>query len=92
LRADILVLGRHKEDLFATDEFLAAVQPRIVILAPRDPFRDGSEEPALRTRLAASGAEIFDQDECGAVTVTYRKSRTQLRGFLNGQTVELTPR
>jgi ComEC/Rec2-related protein len=82
LRADILVLGRHKEDLFATDEFLAAVQPRIVILAPRDPFRDGSDEPALRTRLAATGAEIFDQDECGAVTVTFRGDRAEVSGFL----------
>ena len=92
LRADILVLGRHKEDLFATDEFLAAVQPRVVILAPRDPFRDGSDEPALRTRLAATGAELFDQDQCGAVIVTYGKDHAQLRGFLNGQAAALTPR
>jgi ComEC/Rec2-related protein len=82
LRADILVLGRHQEDLFATDEFLAAVQPRIVVLAPCDPFREGSDEPALRARLAATGAALFDQDECGAVTVTFRGDRAEVSGFL----------
>ncbi|MGA0849146.1 MAG: ComEC/Rec2 family competence protein, partial [Chthoniobacterales bacterium] len=92
LRADILVLGRHKEDLFATDEFLAAVQPRVVILAPRDPFRDGSDEPALRDRLAASGAMIFDQDESGAVTVTFDRGRASVRAYLGNRSVDLNPR
>ena len=82
LRADILVLGRHKEDIFATDEFLAAVQPRVVILAPRDTFRDGSNEPSLRARLSATGASLFDQDECGAVIVTFRGEAAEASGFL----------
>ena len=82
LRADILVLGRHKEDIFATDEFLAAVQPRVVILAPRDAFRDGSDEPNLRARLSATGASIFDQDEYGAVIVTFRGKEAEARAFL----------
>jgi competence protein ComEC len=92
LRADILVLGRHGEDIFATAEFLAAVQPRAVVLGPRDPFRDGRDEPALRTRLAGTGAEIFDQDECGAVTITFDQHRGILRGFVNGQEAGLAPR
>ena len=92
LSADIVVFGRHGEDLFATTEFLAAVQPRIIVLAPLDPFRDGKDEPALRARLAATGAEIFDQDQCGAVIVDYDKTRTHLRGFLNGQAIEMSPR
>jgi len=51
------------EDITATDAFLRAMRPRVVILKLNlaDPFRDGSDEPALRTRLAASGAEIFDR-------------------------------
>ncbi len=92
LRADILVLGRHKEDLFATEEFLAAVQPRIVILAPRDPFRDGSGEPGLRRRLAASGAMLFDQEQCGAVTVTFNGAQAAVRSFLGGLSVDLGTR
>lgn len=82
LRADILVLGRHQEDIFATDEFLAAVRPRVIVLGPRDPFRDGSDEPALRQRLAASGATVFDQDRCGAVIVTFHGTEAGIAGFL----------
>jgi len=92
LPADILVLGRHGEDLFATAAFLEAVQPRVIVLAPVDPFRDGRDEPALRTRLASTGAELFAQDECGAVIVTFEDGRAELRGFLNGQKLELRPR
>lgn len=92
LRADILVIGRHATDMFATAEFLAAVQPRVIVLATPDPFREGSGEPALRKRLAATGAKIFDQSESGAVTITFHNHRAKARGFLDGQTTELTPR
>lgn len=92
VRADILVLGRHGEDVFATGEFLAAVRPRVIVLAPADPFRDGGDEPALRTRLAGTGAEVFDQGECGAVTVTFDGTGAAIRGFLGDRQVELRPR
>lgn len=92
LRADILVLGRHKEDLFATEAFLAAVQPHAVILAPRDPFRDGSDEPALRQRLAASGAEIFDQEQTGAVILTVTRPGLEIRGYLDHKVSTITAR
>jgi competence protein ComEC len=91
LRADIVLFGRHGNDLFATAEFLAAVQPRAIILAPADPFRDGRDEPALRARLAATGAEIFDQEECGAVTITFHPDRVEMRGFLDDRSVTLLP-
>jgi competence protein ComEC len=92
LRADVLVLGRHKEDLFATGQFLAAVRPRVIVLAPADPFRDGSNEPALRTRLGATGATLFNQDDCGAVIMTFDQGSVELRGYLNGQKANLPPR
>lgn len=85
LPSDVLVLGRHGDDLFATGDFLAAVQPRVIILAARDLFRDGSGEEALRERLRSTGAEIFDQELCGAVVITLQDGRVELRGFLNGQ-------
>jgi competence protein ComEC len=92
LRADVLVLGRHKEDLFATEEFLAAVRPRVIVLAPADPFRDGSNEPALRARLSATGATLFNQEDCGAVIMTFNQGSAELRGYLNGQEANLRPR
>lgn len=92
LQADVLVLGRHRGDLFATEEFLTAVQPRAIILAPHDPFGEGSSEPSLRTRLFATGAELFDQDECGAVIVTFSNHIAKVRGFLANQSFELSPK
>lgn len=90
LRADILVLGRHGGDIFATQEFLDAVRPRLIVLSQADPFRDGSGEAALHERLNATGAGIFDQSECGAVTATFAKGRTRVRGFVSGQAVDLS--
>lgn len=89
LRADLLVFGRHGHDLFASAEFLAAVQPRVIVLAAADPFRAGHDEPALRQRLAATGAAIFDQDECGAVVVTFDRDQAAVQGFLDQRTVTL---
>ena len=92
LRADILVLGRHADDIFATTEFLAAVQPRIIVVAAPDPFREGTDEPALRERLAGAGAQIFDQQQCGAVTVTFHASQAEVAAFLDQRAVRLDPR
>ena len=90
LGADILVLGRHGEDIFATQEFLDAVHPRLIVLSQADPFRDGGGEEALRERLQATGAAIFDQSQCGAVTAEFTAGRAEVRGFLNGRSVELS--
>ena len=90
LHADILVLGRHGEDTFATQEFLDAVRPRIVVLSQADPYRDGSGEPALRERLDTTGALIFDQSQCGAVIAEFNDGWARVRGFLNGQVADLS--
>jgi beta-lactamase superfamily II metal-dependent hydrolase len=86
-----VVFGRHGEDITATDTFLRAVRPKVIVLNQADPFRDGSDEPALRARLAATGAALFDQSVCGAVVITFRRDRASVRGFLDGQSVDLAP-
>lgn len=85
LLSDILVIGRHGDDLFATEDFLAAVQPRVIILAARDPFGDSAGEESLRERLKSTGAEIFDQELCGAVVIILQDRHAEVQGFLNGQ-------
>jgi len=82
LRSDVVVFGRHGEDITATEAFLRATQPEVIVLNRADPFRDGSDEPALRNRLTASGAKVFDQEECGAVTLTVTSRGLEIRGFL----------
>jgi len=92
LRSDIVVFGRHGEDIVATENFLRAVRPEIIILNRADPFRDGSDEPALRARLDRSGAEIFDQEKCGAVILTATPRGLEIRGYLDGESSTLAPR
>ena len=92
LRSDVVVFGRHGEDITATDAFLRAVQPRVIILNRADPFRDGSDEPALRARLAASGAEVFDQDACGAVILTIIGGSLEARGYIDNRSTVLRSR
>jgi ComEC/Rec2-related protein len=92
LRCDVLVLGRHGEDIYATSEFLARTRPQAIILSQADPFRDSNNEAALQARLARTGAAIFDQADCGAVTVTLYGDHAEIRGYLNNQTATVHPR
>jgi competence protein ComEC len=92
LRSNIVVFGRHGEDITATEAFLRATQPDVIVLNRADPFRDGSDEPALRSRLAASGAKVFDQEKCGAVILTATSRGLELRGFLDGESALLPSR
>lgn len=92
LRSNIVIFGRHGEDITATEAFLRATQPDVIVLNRADPFRDGSDEPALRNRLTASGAKVFDQEKCGAVILTATSRGLELRGFLDKSTAELSAR
>jgi ComEC/Rec2-related protein len=92
LSSDVLILGRHGDDLFATGEFLRAVGPRVIILAATDPFEDHEGEEALRTRLTATGATLFDQEESGAVIITRQGNSLEIRAFLTAQSEKLKKR
>ena len=92
VRCDVLVLGRHGEAVFATSEFLAHAQPQVIILSQADPFRDGSGEEALRSRLTQTGATIFNQADCGAVTISIAGNTAEIRGYLNKQILNIQPR
>jgi len=89
LRSDVVAIGRHDADLAATEPFLRAVRPAVIVLNRADPFREGSDEPALRARLAATGAEIFDQEQCGAVILTATRHGLEIRGYLDQQSIVL---
>lgn len=89
LPADILVFGRHGNDIFATSAFLAAVQPKAIILAAPDPFSEGIDEGSLRQRLRASGAKLFHQEKCGAVIITWKSGEAEIHGFIGQESISL---
>jgi competence protein ComEC len=92
LRSDVVVIGRHGADLAATETFLRAVRPAVIVLNRADPFREGSDEPALRARLDSTGAEIFDQEQCGAVILTATRHGLEVRGYLDQRSTVLPVR
>lgn len=85
LRADILIKGQHAKDLSGTEDFLAAVQPQVIVSNRPDQFAKPNEEWAQM--VAARGITLFQQENSGAVTIELRKSGWKARGFVNGQTV-----
>jgi ComEC/Rec2-related protein len=89
LRSDVVVIGRHGADLAATETFLRAVRPAVIVLNRADPFREGSDEPALRARLDSTGAEVFDQEQCGAVILTATRHGLEVRGYLDQRSTVL---
>ncbi|HEV7402119.1 MAG TPA: ComEC/Rec2 family competence protein [Chthoniobacteraceae bacterium] len=85
LRADILIKGQHAKDLSGTEDFLAAVQPQVIVSNRPDPFAKSDEEWARM--VAARGIALFRQENSGAVTIELRPGGWKARGFVNGQTV-----
>lgn len=85
LRADILIKGQHAKDLSGTEDFLAAVQPHVIVSHRPDPFAKPDEPWAQM--VAARGITLFRQENCGAVTIELRAKGWKVHGFVNGQTV-----
>lgn len=69
LRAQVIIKGRHEQEPSATDAFLDAVQPEVVIqsVSARWPYRYPSSN--TRDQLEARGVRVLRTDDCGAITV-----------------------
>jgi competence protein ComEC len=85
LRSDILVKGQHRSGNSGSDNFLDAVQPRLIVATSRDfPQQERiSDEWAQRVR--ARGIKLFRQDETGAVELEFGESEWQAQAYLTGE-------
>ncbi len=83
LRAAILIKGRHENEASATDAFLDAVRPEIVVQAAgnRWPYRHPRSD--TRERLERRGIRYLRTDESGAVTIRLTSAGYSVRGFLD---------
>lgn len=90
LRADVLVMGRHGSGLSGTDEFIAAVAPRVIV-ASHARFPASEAIPGgWASWVRESGISLLRQDQSGAVSVTFTAEGMVLRGFVSGQSVLLS--
>ena len=79
LRSDVLKVGHHGGKNSTTQEFLAAVQPKVGIISVGEANSYGHPRPELLQRLEAAGVRILRTDRDGAVHV-----------LSDGQTLDIT--
>jgi competence protein ComEC len=67
LQCDVLKSPHHGSDSSNSEEFLAAVAPRFVILSVGAGNRYDLPDPVVISRYQKIGAKLFRTDLCGAV-------------------------
>jgi len=85
LRSDILIKSLNAHDLSGMEDFVARVQPRLVI-SGWDGYRNDHGIPIDWTQmLSARNITLFRQDETGAVTIRETRQGWSAQAFLTGQ-------
>jgi len=88
--ADVIIAGKHRDDLNLGDDFLHAVRPRVIIASntAHPPEERLDREQAAHWR--SQGIEVFDPLESGAVIVTLDADGSlRVSGFMDGRTIVL---
>ena len=85
LHSDILMKGQHATDLSGTPDFLAAVQPRVVVASGTNFPPSEQINEAWARDVAARGMALFRQDKTGAVQIKIFPGEWEARAFLGGQ-------
>ena len=84
LQADVIVAGCHDSDLSLGDDFVAAVQPRVIVMDDTD--HPESLGPGSRQiqHWRDAGIMVIRQSEEGAVSLRPENNAWVIRGFLSG--------
>lgn len=83
LRADVVVAGKHRNDLPLGDDFLTAIRPQVIVAKNPEYPREQSIAPESVATWRERGITFVDQARVGAVTVTVDAAgRLVLSGFL----------
>jgi competence protein ComEC len=82
LRADVLKVGHHGSKNSTTDEFLAAVHPRVAVISAGENNPYGHPSPELLARLANAGVRILRTDRDGAVHIFSDGHRLDISCFI----------
>jgi competence protein ComEC len=85
LKSDILIKGRHYSGEVDTEEFLAAVQPQLIVATSVDfPTRERVPDDWAQ-KVRQRGITLFRQDETGAVKLEFFDSSWRATPFLDPQ-------
>jgi competence protein ComEC len=82
LRADVLKVGHHGSKNSTTEEFLAAVRPRVAVISAGENNPYGHPSPELLARLDNAGVRILRTDRDGAVHILTDGARLKISCFV----------
>ncbi len=82
LRADVLKIAHHGSKNSTTEEFLAAVHPRLAVISAGEDNPYGHPSPELLERLEKAGVRILRTDQNGAVHVLTDGERLEITCFV----------
>ena len=86
LQADVWVRGSHSREVTGTEEFVQAVNPRLIVVAGSPFGRDSAPLKRWAEQWRARGRTVWLQQETGAVEGWAGEDR-RVRGFLNRQEI-----
>lgn len=90
--ADVIVAGKHANDLSLGDDFIAAVNPQAIIAANADFPVELRINPAQLEYWRSIGIHVVDQLESGAAILTVdRAGSLRIRRFVDGSEITLVP-
>ncbi len=69
LRADIVIAGLPESGAPLKNGLLAAIRPRLILVADTRPGGVGRADEALRSRLARQPARVLYTSDCGSTTL-----------------------
>jgi competence protein ComEC len=78
VRAEVVIKGQNEREASCTEDFLAAVDPDVVVAAVSARDMKRYPRPELRDWLAESGIPYWRTDEWGAITVRLRPDGYEL--------------
>jgi competence protein ComEC len=82
LHADVLKVGHHGSKNSTTEEFLAAVHPRVAVISAGEENPYGHPSPELLERLQRAGLRILRTDHDGAIHVLTDGERLEITCFV----------
>jgi competence protein ComEC len=82
LRADVLKVGHHGSKNSTTEEFLAAVHPRVAVISAGENNRYGHPSPELLERLERARVRVLRTDRDGAVHILTDGRRLEISCFV----------
>jgi competence protein ComEC len=85
LRSDVLIKGQHHSGISGSDNFLDAVQPRLIVATSRDFPQQERISDEWAERVRARGIKLFRQDETGAVELRFAPENWEARAYVTGE-------